>query len=419
MRIGFFVWEYPPHIVGGLGVYAENITRAMVKLGHDVAVFTMNDGALKTRETLYGVEVNRPMIVDAAGILPVCMTDDLRAWGTAIKFFNDVLISNILSASKFANQLIRAEGYSFDLICAHDWLSAMAGIIAKRETNLPFVFHLHSTEWGRALDGGSATVTHIEKVAAEVADRIVTVSYPMQEDLVRHSIIPRKIKVCWNGVRVDRYDPARFTQDEIRALRARYGIRPDDVMILFIGRLTAVKGVINLLKAMPTVLRKHPEARLVILGKGELDRAITDLIAVLNLDEQVKTRFEFVNEEERILHYAACDIFVAPSVYEPFGIVALEAMSMGKPVVVGARGLSGFRDSVIPSGEDQTGIHVDGNNSADIAWGINALLDDRANARELGRRARQRAERYFSWDKIAAYTLGIYEAVLGEVKSQP
>jgi glycogen(starch) synthase len=419
MRIGFFVWEYPPHIVGGLGVYAENITRAMVKLGHDVTVFTMNDGTLKTRETLYGVEVNRPIIVDAAGILPVCMTDDLRTWGTAIKFFNDVLISNILSASKFANQLIREEGYHFDLICAHDWLSAMAGIIAKRETNLPFVFHFHSTEWGRALDGGSATVTHIEKVAAEVADRVVTVSYPMQEDLVRHSISPRKIKVCWNGVQVDRYDPAKVSQEEIRAVRARYGIRPDDVMILFIGRLTAVKGVINLLKAMPTIIRKHPEAKLVILGKGELDRTISDLIAVLNLKEQVKTRFEFVNEAERILHYAACDIFVAPSVYEPFGIVALEAMSMGKPVVVGARGLSGFRDSVIPSGEDQTGIHVDGNNSADIAWGINALLENRANARELGRRARQRAERYFSWDKIAAYTLGIYEAVLGEVKPQP
>ncbi|MDI6810808.1 MAG: glycogen/starch synthase, partial [archaeon] len=97
MRIGFFVWEYPPRIVGGLGTYAENICPEMVKLGHDVSVFTLNDGTLKTRETLRGIDVNRPMLVEGGGILPLCMTEDLRRWGTGIKFFNDVLIYNILS----------------------------------------------------------------------------------------------------------------------------------------------------------------------------------------------------------------------------------------------------------------------------------------------------------------------------------
>jgi glycosyltransferase involved in cell wall biosynthesis len=415
MRIGFFVWEYPPRIVGGLGVYAENITRAMVTLGHDVSVFTVNDGTLKTRETLKGIDVNRPMLVDGVGILPLCMTEDLRRWGTGIKFFNDVLISNILSAAKFVNQLIKRDGYTFDLICAHDWLSAMAGIMAKRETSLPFVFHFHSTEWGRALDGGSATVMHIEKTAAEVADGVITVSYPMQEDLIRHGIAADKIKVCWNGIRVDRYDPQKVSKEDILGLRSRYGISPDELMILFVGRLTAVKGIVNLVKAMPTVINKHPEVKLVILGKGELERTIADLINFLSVSNAVKTRFEFVSEAERILHYAACDIFVAPSVYEPFGIVTLEAMAMGKPVVVGANGISGFRDSVIPSGEDQTGIHVDGGNSADIAWGLNALLENIKGAREMGRRGRIRAETYFTWDKIAAHTLELYEGVIREV----
>ena len=412
MRIGFFVWEYPPRIVGGLGTYAQNICPEMVKLGHDVSVFTMNDGTLKTRETLKGVDINRPMLVEGGSILPLCMTEDLRRWGTGIKFFNDVLIYNILSATKFVNELIRKEGYAFDIICAHDWLSAMAGIMAKRETGLPFIFHLHSTEWGRALDGGSQTVTHIEKTSGEVADGIITVSYPMQEDLIRHGFDPDKIKVCWNGINMEKYNPRELSDSAIAGLRSRYGVGPKEKMILFVGRLTAVKGVMNLVKAMPTVISKSPDAKLVILGKGELERSISDLINILNLREKVKTKFEFVPEEERILHYGACDLFVAPSVYEPFGIIALEAMAMEKPIVVGARGTIGFRDFVIPSGPDQTGIHVDGNNSADIAWGINSLLEDVERAREMGKRGRIRVGKYFTWNKVAARTVEIYEDVI-------
>jgi glycogen(starch) synthase len=412
MRIGFFVWEYPPRMVGGLGTYAENICPAMVSQGHDVSVFTMNDGTLKTRETLKGIDVNRPMLVDGGGILPLCMTEDLRRWGTGIQFFNDVLIYNILSTTKFVNQLIKKEGYKFDIISAHDWLSAMAGIMAKRETGLPFVIHLHSTEWGRALNGGSQTVTHIEKTAAEVADRIITVSYPMQEDLIRHGFNPDKIKVCWNGIPVNRYDPNKLSKEDTAGLRSRYEVSPDERMILFVGRLTGVKGVVNLVKAMPMVISKHPEVKLVILGKGELERTISDLINVLKIGDRVKTRFEFVPETERIAHYGACDLFIAPSLYEPFGIIALEAMAMEKPAVVGARGTSGFRDFVIPSGPDQTGVHVDGNNSADIAWGINSLLEDMEGAKELGKRGRIRVEQYFTWDKIAARTIEIYEDVI-------
>ncbi|MDI6886340.1 MAG: glycosyltransferase family 4 protein [archaeon] len=412
MRIGFFVWEYPPRIVGGLGTYAENICPEMVKLGHDVSVFTLNDGTLKTRETLKGIDVNRPMLVEGSSILPLCMTEDLRRWGTGIKFFNDVLIYNILSATKFVNELVRKEGYTFDIICAHDWLSAMAGIMAKRETGLPFVFHLHSTEWGRALNGGSETVTHIEKTSGEVADGIITVSYPMQEDLIRHGFDPDKIKVCWNGINVAKYDPYKLSKEDIAGLRGRYGVSPEERMILFVGRLTAVKGIMNLVKAMPMVISKHPEAKLVILGKGELERSISDLINVLKVGDRVKTRFEFVPEKERILHYGACDLFVAPSMYEPFGIIALEAMAMEKPVVVGARGTSGFRDFVIPSGPDQTGIHVDGSNSVDIAWGVNSLLEDIEGAKEMGKRGRKRVIQHFTWDKIAARTIGIYEDVI-------
>ena len=312
------------------------------------------------------------------------------------------------------SDFIKKDGCKFDIICAHDWLSAIAGIMIKQETNLPFVFHLHSTEWGRALGNGSETVTQIEELGANTADRIITVSNPMEEDLIGHGFDAAKIRVSWNGVYLDKYDPNRLNRDEIQNLRDEYDIGPEEKMILFVGRLTGVKGVENLVKAMPSVVNRHPDAKLVILGTGELEQPILDLINRFCIADKVKPNFVFVPEGERILHYAACDIAVFPSLYEPFGIVSLEAMALEKPIVVGARGISGFRDQVIPSGDDQTGVHVDGGNSADIAWGINSLMDDMDAAEEMGKRGRRRVEKYFTWDKIAEHTVGIYEGAIKE-----
>jgi glycosyltransferase involved in cell wall biosynthesis len=414
MRIGFFVWEYPPRVVGGLGSCAENICQAMINSGHDVSLFTMNDGTLKTREVLKGVDVNRPMLVDGSGILPqVLNTEDPRRSGTGIKFFNDVLIYNILSATKFVNELMKKEGYEFDIICAYDWLSAIAGIIVKRETGLPFVFHLNSTEWSRSSGEGSETVIHVEEAAANAADRIITVCYPMYEYLIMHGFDARKINVCWNSVNLDKYDPNKVKEDEIQELRKRYGVGLGDKMLLFVGGLATVRGIRNLLEAMCKVTSKHPEAKLVILGKGDLERRVSDLIADLNLGEGVKTRFEFVSEEERILHYGASDMVVCPSLYEPCSIISLEAMAMEKPVVIGSKGICCSCDHV--SGDEKTGVHVDGNNSADIAWGINSLLDDMEMAKEMGKRGRERLKKYFTWDKIAEHTIAIYKDVVTEV----
>ena len=159
MRLGFFVWEYPPGISGELGIYAENISRELMDMGHDISVFTKNNGELKTREVIRGVDVNRPMLIDGSNILPLFITEDLRKWDIELKFFNDILIYNVLSATKFVNELIKKEGYEFDIICAHDWLSAIAGLMIKKELGLPFVFHFHSTGWGRKLDGGSDSET--------------------------------------------------------------------------------------------------------------------------------------------------------------------------------------------------------------------------------------------------------------------
>jgi glycosyltransferase involved in cell wall biosynthesis len=383
----------------------------MAKQGHEVTVFTLKDSTLKIKEVINGVKVYRSITLpNAAEFIGICLREDIRNWGAGMKFFVDVFLYNILSAVKVI-RLIKEKGYKFDIISAHDWLSAIAGVLVKKETGVPLVFHIHSTEWGRVGDG-SPTIKEIEKTAAQIADAIITVSYPMQEDLIRHGFPAEKIKVCWNGVDPEKYDPTKVSKEDVERLRENYGIGPEERMLLFIGRLTGVKGIINLIKAMPMILNKHPEAKLVIIGKGELEQTIFDLVRTLGIEERIKTRFEFVSEQERILHYAASDLCIFPSQYEPFGIVALEAMSMEKPVVVGANGVSGFRDVVIPSGPEQTGIHVDGNNPADIAWGVNALLEDMERAKEMGKRGRIRVKQYFTWEKAAERTLSIYQEVI-------
>ncbi|MBT0158571.1 glycosyltransferase family 4 protein [Candidatus Bathyarchaeota archaeon A05DMB-2] len=413
MRIGFFVWEYPPKLVGGLGTYAEYITHEFVDIGHDVSVFTLNDGTLKTREILQGVEVHRPLIADASNVWPFFVVDNLKKWGTNIKLFNDIFIYNILSATKFINGLIKKEKYNFDVICVHDWLSSVAGLVIKNEIQkLPVVFHAHSTEWGRSGGTGSEVVSHFEEAMAQNADRIVTVSYAMQEDLIKHGWPQSKISVVWNGVDPKRYDPYQCPKEDIMKIREKYGIPKDWNMILFIGRLTWVKSVRNLLQAMPTVLREYPNTKLVILGKGEEQTDIVETASRLGIKDKIIYRFDFVQETERIQHYAAADVCVFPSIYEPFGIVSLEAMAMEKPVVVGARGVVGFREQVISSGPDQNGVHINGEDPSDIAWGIKEVLRNPEKARNWGENGRKRVLEYFTWRKVAEETLKIYESLL-------
>lgn len=411
--MGFFVWEYPPALVGGLGTYAENITREYVAMGNDVTVFTLNPGNLKTREIIKGVEVHRPLIADASNVFPIFVTEDLKKWGTNIRMFNDIFIYNTLSATKFVNSMIRKEGCNFDVVCVHDWLSGMSGIMVKNETKIPVAFHVHSTEWGRAGGQGSEVVSHLEWATSQKADKVITVSYAMQEDLVKHGWAKSKISVVWNGVDPEKYSPVKSKPEEIEALRERYGVKPEDKMILFLGRLTWVKGVTNLVQAMPTVLAQYPNAKLVILGKGEQQNDVTELANRLGIKEKVACRFEFVSEKDRILHYAASDVCIFPSTYEPFGIVSLEAMAMAKPIIVGAQGVVGFREQVVSDGPDQNGVHVNGGNPVDIAWGVIEILSDPERAKKWGENGRKRVMQYFTWRQAANQTLQIYETLQG------
>jgi glycosyltransferase involved in cell wall biosynthesis len=413
MKIAVLVYEYPPKIVGGLGTYAAEITRKFVLMDHDVTVFTMNDdgGTLPTREIWRGIEIHRPLHLDVSDSLPDVIAEDIRKWGRGIHLFGKLMVYNYLSASKLVNDLIKKEGMKYDVVVAHDWLSAMGGITVKKESGLPLAFHVHSTEQGRTMGNGSSVVSNIELRAGKMADMIITVSYAMKDELIQLGFPKDKIEVSYNGVDPQKYDPALVTAEQTKRIRALYGIKDGDLMILFLGRLVGVKGVDKLIMAMPHILPKYPNAKLVIVGVGDLQEYLQNLVRTIRLDQYVQFRFDFIPEEERILHYAACDIAVFPSYYEPFGIVALDAMAMAKPVVVGAAGISGMREIVICCGDEQCGYHVDPNNPSDIAWGISSALESPERRKWMGENGRKRVLKEFTWTRIAEKTIQLYEKI--------
>jgi glycosyltransferase involved in cell wall biosynthesis len=417
--MAILVYEYPPKIVGGLGTYAAEITRKFVLLDNDVTVFTMNDdtGSLPTRELWRGIEIHRPIHIDISDSLPDVVAEDVKKWGRGLQLFAKLLMYNYLTASKLVNDLVRSEDFRYDIVIAHDWLSVIGGTAIKRELGLPFVFHVHSTEKGRTLGNGSDVIYNIELRGGQMADMIVTVSNAMRDELITLGFPAEKIRVIYNGVDPEKYSPQQVSKEKVHEIRQRYGLKEDDLMILFLGRLVWVKGVDKLIGAMPHVLQKIPNAKLVIVGLGEMRDYLEKMAQNLRLQDIVKFRFEFLPEEERIAHYAACDVAVFPSLYEPFGIVALEAMSMEKPVVVGASGVSGMREIVIPAGQDQCGFHVNPNDPPDIAWGIINALQDPERKNWLGQNGRKRVLQYFTWDLIAKKTVDAYKELLEATKS--
>jgi glycogen(starch) synthase len=414
MRIAFFVVEYYPRIVGGLGTYAVELTRQYVELGHDIVVFTLNPGRqLLTHELWRGIFIHRPQIVDLSSVFPLFVTEDLRRWGQNLQSFCDVFSYNHLSATKFVNEMIRKEHEEFDIVAVHDWLSAVSGLIIKKELpEMPMVFHVHSTEQQRSQGQGSEVIRFFEQHTADTADTVVTVSYAMKDYIGTIGYPKEKIRVAWNGVDPEKYSMSSVKPGEVEALKAEYKIKPGEQVILFVGRLTLVKGVANLVQAMPQVLSMFPKTRLIILGVGEEYADLVQLTLRLGIADKVSFHTEFVSEHERIVHYAMSDVCIFPSITEPFGIVSLEAMAMGKPVVVGARGISGFREQVIPTDPGRTGVHVNGEDPNDIAWGIKESLADPDQAKKWGENGVKRVRQYFTWKAVAENTINIYNETI-------
>lgn len=403
MKIAFFSWEYPPFLVGGLGIYTLNMTKKFVEKGNEVSVFTMNFN-FKEFEEKNGVKIYRPFCPDSSRALSLFANNDILGWGENIKLFSDIFNYNLLSAKKFI-ELHKKE--KFDVIAVHDWISAFSGLILKK-TNVPIVFHLHSVEEVRNFPG-SETLKKLEREMAREADKIITVSEAMKDFVSLIGYDREKISVCWNGTDPELLDPKKVDLELMEKLREKYKIK-DEKIVFFIGRLTWFKGIFNLVRAMPLVLKDFPKTKLIMVGIGE-DKATKELIKSLGLEKNVVLVNKWLKDEEKIAHFALADVCVFPSINEPFGIVASEAMAMEKPVVVGASGVSGFKEQVVPAGEDRTGVHVDGNRPEDIAWGIKEVLRNPEEAEKWGKNGRRLVLQKFTFDIAATKTLSIYESL--------
>lgn len=404
MKIAYFSLEFPPRVFGGLGVYADSISRQMASLGHKISVFTLGDGELKRRQTRSGISVFRETPLPMRDGWEPFLSDRTLAWGEGVAFLSDLMSYNQLAAAS-----LRDNG-PFDLCVAHDWLGLPGGMAAKRGDGLPLIYHVHSLEVGRE-KAPNPQIIDLELRGGRVADGVITVSYAMKEQLASLGIPKEKISVSHHGVDTGVFSPSAAKEKKLGELRERYRIGDDDEVILFVGRLEEVKGVIQLLEAMPKVLAEHPGAKLLVVGKGTLEERARAMAE--SLGGSVKVVTDFLDLDSKIQHYALADLCVFPSLYEPFGIVGVEAASMERPAVVGASGVSGLREIVDdPASEHPTGVHVNPSDPGDIAWGINLVLEDPERMREWGKNGRRKCLETFNWERAAKETLEIYERVI-------
>lgn len=403
MKIVHHTWEYPPTIVGGLGTYSQWSTRALADLGHEVLVLSPEQAGWPRTvraDPHPRVTSRRFPLHDVSGSFPHLLNDDLKHWGG--------YLSDLIAFNMQATFATRGEP-GIDVIAIQDWLSGIAGLNLATKRQAPIVFHIHSAEWGRhPSDCGSPAVRSFEGGMAWVADAVITVSHAMRDDLLAHGWDPRKVHAVWNGVDPRRYRPGAVDAEEVARLRRRYGIPGDALVALFVGRMVPEKGVVALVEAMAEVRHHAGDAHLVVLGVGQMEDEARGRVARLGLGDRVHLRGELVTEEERIVHYAMCDVGVFPSTYEPFGIVTLEAMAMGKACVAGARGVVGFREQVVAHGPAQTGLHVNGHDAGDIAWGLCEAFRDRSRLAAWGAAGRARVEAMFTWADCARATESVY-----------
>ncbi|HEV3245345.1 MAG TPA: glycosyltransferase family 4 protein, partial [Candidatus Paceibacterota bacterium] len=339
-RVLMFGWEFPPHNSGGLGVACQGLTRAMAARGIEI-VFVMPKklgvGAPWARFVFADTEVEGRAVnsilkpyVSGAGYSRAL--HDIGIYGRD-------LLGEVRRYALIGGQIAKEE--QFDVVYAHDWLSFGAGIEAKRVSGKPLIVHVHATEFDRC--GGSAGVNaevyEMEKQGMEAADRVIAVSQYTKDLIVRYYGIPEsKIRVVHNGIDEITAPDFGSARNKLTALKqSGYHI------VLFLGRVTLQKGPDYFLKAARSVLMREPKTVFFLSGSGDMERQIMDMAASLGISDRVLFT-GFLRGHERTEVYKSADLFVMPSVSEPFGITALEAMKAGTPVLVSKQ--SGVAEAV-------------------------------------------------------------------------
>ncbi|MGC8969532.1 MAG: glycosyltransferase family 4 protein [Conexivisphaera sp.] len=384
MRVLHLSWEYPPRIVGGLSRHVYGLSRALAGRGVEVVVITLEYPGLSEVEVKGNLKVVR---VQSSGY----PSPDFPAW---VHQFNLRMVEAALR-----------EG-DFDLIHAHDWLSAPAGIALKHMLRRPLISTIHSTECGRRSGIRDDLQRHISEVEwwlAYESWRIIACSRYMVGELNGCLGVPAdKVDVIPNG-----FTPLAPPDADPAAIKRRYA-SDSERMVFFVGRMVHEKGVSVLVDAALELLGRRRDAKFVLAGDGPLRLDLMRRVESSGLAEKFYF-LGFVSDEELAELYAAADLAVFPSIYEPFGIVALEAMSMGKPVVVSDVG--GLAE-VVENGVN--GLKFPCCDPHALAWAISWMLDHPDEASRMGAEGARIARERYSWDVLSGRTLDVYRRVLDE-----
>jgi starch synthase len=401
MRVGLITREYPPEVYGGAGVHVEYLSRELAKL---IEVEVHCWGTQRSDEGNLHVRGNVPPPEVTAG-------SDAK-FKTAV----DALALNLTQMKELG---------AIDVVHTHTWYASMAGFLAKKLYKIPFVLTTHSLEPLRAwkaeqLGSGYAMSSWMERTAILDADAIIAVSHGTKSDILRAypEVDAAKVHVIYNGIDLHEYQKTSATD----AL-AKYGVDASAPYILFVGRITRQKGVVHLVDAV-----KHlPKGMQVVLCAGAPD---TPEIAAEMRERVEEARAaggnivwieKMVTKAEAIQLYSNCRVFCCPSVYEPFGIINLEAMACGAPVVASATG--GILEVVV---DDVTGylvpfkadhltgfpLHPD-RFSRDLAGCLSELMANPLICKRMGEAGRKRVEETFAWEAIAAQTVKLYRELAG------
>jgi glycosyltransferase involved in cell wall biosynthesis len=384
MNILMLTWEYPPRIVGGISRVVHDLSHKLVKEGHDVTVVTYRDEDLSYYENDKGVQVYR---VDNYMIQPNSFVD----W---------IMQLNFAMVAK-ASELIQKNG-AFDVIHAHDWLVANAAIALKKSYDIPITATIHATEAGRNSGIHDETQRYIndtEWMLTYEATEVIVNSNFMKNDIQRLFGLPYdKIDVIPNGINLQNFTGYDRDYD----FRRQYAM-DNEKIILYVGRLVYEKGIQNLIASMPKILENYHDAKLVIGGRGGMLDQLKAQVENMGLSNKVCFAGYLDATAVRKM-YKCADVAVFPSTYEPFGIVALEAMLAGVPTVVSD---VGGLDEIVTHGVD--GMKCYAGNANSIADSVLAYLYDGQLAQNCAKNAVKKVKELYNWDKITKDTYFTYE----------